>query len=175
VLHIQGSLLNINRNELQASGILLPRMTSFFDRIMISRKTETLIWDRTIQPHQHCDFGYEKNTILSSQKKTETSLNKHTTPVSQTCMLNENGTSRTFNQSVTRIKDTHSDEELEVLVNASISDQVTRFLVDCDGIELSRCGDVEEEIVITLFPSSTSRHFYVTYLIKKYIKDYGIS
>ncbi|XP_053991662.1 uncharacterized protein LOC128883388 isoform X2 [Hylaeus volcanicus] len=161
VLHIQGTLLNVDRNQLQASGTLLPRMTSFFDRIMITRQTETLIWDRTIQPPQpQCDFLQEKSTRPCSQKRTETLSNKHKTPiVSKECVVNENATGTALNDSVTRIPDRHSDEELEVLINASISDQVTRCLVDCDGIELNRCGDVEEDILITLFPSSTSRLF----------------
>lgn len=191
-LRLQGRLVNVNGHSSSVARNTL-RMTSFFERIVISRAEETLVWDRSSQAPQRIFEAPCKqicSRLVAQQQAKMIKLNASstlpsgsgyspiggTTDVVRGTATSAQGVSESRTSGGSRLsspsdesgarkassalaEDVTLQQKTCALIDAAVSDTIVRQLVDCDGIELSRSGDQEEDVEIVLFPAYRSPHF----------------
>lgn len=152
----------------------------------MSRKNETLIWERSSQVPQPLlkvptkDLWAQhmapicKIVNMNASKQRKSRIVPHQSdageqlPVSETRQEPKEETPNDVNAKLLRssqclnsLQDMSSKRKTSILLDASVSQLLTRQLVDCDGIELSRTGDSEEDIEIILTPTYSTPHYVV--------------
>lgn len=137
VLKIQGRLLGSQSNRTSVP----PKMTSFFEKIVISRRCETVTWDRNSQTPQQLLAVPCTAALVRGLGQQQTKLSKLITPGS--------------------IDQSHEQDRALQLIDATASAGVLKGLVDCDGIEYASEGDEEETIQVVFFPAYKIPHFTV--------------